>query len=145
MSGKFQQSSSISGKMPGSYNSTLDPPSQKRYNKKTELIENKDPYTLSENEFSVDFDNFPSISYPDIVNYLVFRPSPYSADDMKAYKSIEAYNRVIEGRVRDVKVNLNENGLTVVKGKVGCSTVQLLHTTICCIFIKTTLKPRHSL
>ena len=143
MSGKFQQSSSISGKMSGSYNSTLDPPSQKRYNKKTELIENKDPYTLSENEFSVDFDNFPSISYSDIVNYLVFRRSPYYADNMKAYKSLEAYNQVIEGWVRDAKVNLN--GLTVVKGKVGCSTAQLLHTTICCIFIKTNLKPLHSL
>ena len=125
--------------------SFLDPPSQKRYNEKTELIGNKDPYTLSENEFSVDFENFLSISYPDIVNYLVFRPSPYSADDMKAYKSLEAYNQVIEGWVRDVKVNLNENGLTFVKAKVGCSTAQLLHTTISCIFIKTTLKPLHSL
>ena len=125
--------------------SFLDPPSQKRYNEKTELIGNKDPYTLSENEFSVDFENFLSISYPDIVNYLVFRPSPYSADDIKAYKSLEAYNQVIEGWVKDVKVNLNENGLTAVKAKVGCSTAQLLHTTICCIFIKTILKPLHSL
>ena len=125
--------------------SFLDPPSQKRYNEKTELIGNKDPYTLSENEFSVDFENFLSISYPDIINYLVFRPSPYSADDMKAYKSLEAYNQVIEGWVKDVKVNLNENGLTAVKAKVGCSTAQLLHTTICCIFIKTILKPLHSL
>ena len=131
--------------MSESYYSTLDPPSRKRYNEKTELIENKDPYTLSENGFSVEFDNFPSISYPDIVNDLVLRPSPYSVDDMKAHKSLEAYNQVIEGRVRDVKVNLNENGLTVVKGKVGCSTAQLLHTTICCIFIKTILKPLHSL
>ena len=40
---------------------TLDSPSQKRYNEKIELIENKDPYTLSENEFSVDYDNLPSI------------------------------------------------------------------------------------
>ena len=131
--------------MSESYYSTLDPPSRKRYNEKTELIENKDPYTLSENGFSVEFDNFPSISCPDIVNDLVLRPSPYSVDDMKAHKSLEAYNQVIEGRVRDVKVNLNENGLTVVKGKVGCSTAQLLHTTICCIFIKTILKPLHSL
>ena len=131
--------------MSESYYSTLDPPSRKRYNEKTELIENKDPYTLSENGFSVEFDNFPSISYPDIVNDLVLRPSPYSVDDMKAHKSLEAYNQVIEGRVRDVKVNLNENGLTVVKGKVGCSTAQLLHTTVCCIFIKTILKPLHSL
>ena len=73
----------------------------------------------------MDFDNFPSISYPDIVNYLVFRPGPYSADDMKAYKSLETYNQVIKGWVRDVKVNLNKNGLTAVNGKVGWSTAQL--------------------
>ena len=145
MSGKYQHSCSIAEKCLNRFYSTLDPPSQKRYNEETELIENKDPYALSENEFSVTLDNFPSMSYPNIVNYLVFRPSPYSADDVKAYKSLEAYNLVIEGWVRDVKVNLNENGLTVVKGKVGCSTAQLLHTTICCIFIKTTLKPLHSL
>ena len=57
--------------MSESYYSTLDPPSRKRYNEKTELIENKDPCTLSENEFSVDFDNFPSMSYPEIVNYQI--------------------------------------------------------------------------
>ena len=115
MSGKFQHNSSIAGKMSELYYSTLDPPSQKRYNEKAGLIENKNPYTLSENEFSVDFDNFTSISYSDIVNYLEFRRSPYSADKMKAYKSLEAYNQLIEGWVRDVKVNLNENGFTVVK------------------------------
>ena len=96
-------------KMSESYYSTSDPPSRKRHNKKTELIGNKDPYKLSKNQFLVDFDNFPSIFYPDIVNYFVFRPSPHSADDMKAYKSLKDYNQVIEGRVSDVKVNLNKN------------------------------------
>ena len=100
--------------------------------------------TLSENEFSVDFYNFLSISYPDKVNYLEFRPSLYSADDVKAYKSLKAYNQVTEGWVRDVKVNLNENGLTVATRKVGYTTVQLLYTTNCYIFIKTTVTPLHS-
>ena len=49
---------------------------------------------------------------------------------MKAYKRLEAYNQVIEGWVRYEKVNLDKNELTVVQGKEGCSTVQLLHTTI---------------
>ena len=44
---------------------------------------------------------------------------------MKAYKRLEAYNQVIEGWVRDEKVNLDKNELNVVQGKVGCSTVQL--------------------
>ena len=68
------------------------------------------------------------MSYTSVVKHLVFRPSPYFADDMKAYKSLEAYNQVIEGWVRNVKVDLNENGLTVVKEKVGYGKVQLLYT-----------------
>ena len=53
----------------------------------------------------------------DIVNYLVFSPSSFSADDIRAYKSHEAYNQVIEGWVRDVKF-MTTSGLKVVKGKV---------------------------
>ena len=46
----------------------------------------------------------------------MFSPSPFSADNMRAYKSLEAYNQVIEGWVRDVKV-MTTSGLKVVKGK----------------------------
>ena len=95
----------------------LDPPTQKRYKEKLEIIGNIDPYSVPDSHFSVKICDFPSICYPDIVNYLAFSPSPFSADDMKAYKSLEAYNQVIEGRVRDVKV-MTTSGLKVVKGKV---------------------------
>ena len=62
MSSKFQHGCSIAEKHVWIiFFITLDSPSQKRYNEKIELIENKDPYTLSENEFSVDYDNLPSI------------------------------------------------------------------------------------
>ena len=51
------------------------------------------------------------------VNYLVFNLSQFSADDMRAYKSLGVYNQVIECWVRDVKV-MTTSGLKVVKGKV---------------------------
>ena len=51
------------------------------------------------------------------VNYLVFNLSQFSADDMRAYKSLGGYNQVIEGWVRDVKV-MTSSGLKVIKGKV---------------------------
>ena len=54
--------------MSESYYSTSDPQSRKRYNKKTKFITSKDPYTLSEDEFSVGFDNIPLIFYSHIVN-----------------------------------------------------------------------------
>ena len=94
------------------YFNKLDPPTQKRYKEKLEIIGNIDPYSVPDSHFSVKICDFPSICYPDIVS-----PSPFSADDMKAYKSLEVYNQVIEGWVRDVKV-MTTSGLKVVKGKV---------------------------
>ena len=35
-----------------------------------------------------------------MANYLVSRPSPFSADDMRAYKSPEAYNQTAEKRIK---------------------------------------------
>ena len=99
------------------YFNKLDPPTQKRYKEKLEIIGNIDPYSAADSHFSVKVGDLPSIRYPDIVNYLVFSQSPFSADDMKAYKSLKAYNQVIEGWVRDAKV-MTTSGLKVVKGKV---------------------------
>ena len=50
-------------------------------------------------------DLFPNITSPDIVNYLVFRPSAITHDQLKAYKSLESYNFFMSGWVRDVKAN----------------------------------------
>lgn len=103
--------------MSSDYYKTLDPPTQKRNREKILLIENIDPYEVEEDKYSDDISELPNTSYPDIVNYLVFSPSPYTADDMKAYKSLEAYNQVLEGWVRDVKC-LNVSNLKLVRGKV---------------------------
>ena len=77
--------------------------------KKLEVIGNTDSYSAPNSDFSVKIDDFPSICYPDIVKYLVFSPSPFSPDDMRAYKSLEAYSQVIEDRVRNVKVITTES------------------------------------
>ena len=103
--------------MSADYFNKLDHPRQKRYKEKPEIIGNIDPYSAPDSHFSVKIGDFPSIFYPDIVDYLVFSPSPFSLDDMKAYKSLEAYNQVIKGWVRGVKV-MTTSGLKVVKGKV---------------------------
>ena len=52
---------------------------------------------MQDENFTYDINCFPAITYPDIVNYLVFGTSPFSAEDMEAYKSLDAYNRVMEG------------------------------------------------
>ena len=44
---------------------------------------------------SEDVKLLPKITYPDFVNYLVFSPSPYTSDDLKSYKGLEAYNQFV--------------------------------------------------
>ena len=50
--------------------------SKKRHHVKISRIENVDPYTLKKENLNFDTECFPKISYPDIVNYLLFAPSP---------------------------------------------------------------------
>ena len=65
-----------------------------------------------------DFERLPNVTYMDIVNYLIFTPSPYTAKDLTAYKSLEAYNQFTNGWVSNVLVKeFNTNIL--VKAKVS--------------------------
>ena len=65
------------------YFNKLDPPTLKRFKEKLEIIGNIDPNSAPDSHFSVKIVDFGSICYPDIVNYFVFNPSPFFADDMK--------------------------------------------------------------
>ena len=51
-----------------------------------------DPYSLKNAVFSEDPTQLPAVEYPDIVNYLVLQTSWATKQQMKAYKSLEAYN-----------------------------------------------------
>ena len=61
---------------------------------------------------------FPKVTYPDIVNYLVFGPSPFTMEDMRAYKSLEAYNQFVCGWVRDLGVILAKDDVFVLVARV---------------------------
>ena len=79
----------------------LDEVAKKRYREKLDRIVSNvsDPYVLSKNS-AVEF--FPSIEWPDVYNYLVNTPSPYTKESLKAYKSLDAYNFGKSGWVGDV-------------------------------------------
>ncbi|XP_052780480.1 uncharacterized protein LOC128217384 [Mya arenaria] len=86
------------------YRETLSAIEKGRYLEKMKLIDNKDPYEATfVKGFSDDKSLLPTISYPDIVNYLIFTPSPYSKDDLKAYKSLNCYVQAQCGWVSEVK------------------------------------------
>ena len=73
-------------------------------------------------DFQADFERLPNLTYPDIVNNLIFTPSPYTAEDLKAYKSLEAYNQFTNGWVSNVLVK-EFNSTILVKAKVKCAHI----------------------
>ena len=97
----------------------LSTESKKRYLQKISMIDNLDPYSLKKDDFVYEKDFFPAISYPDIVNYLLFAPSPMTLEELKCYKSLESYNQFLCGWVKEVGVKLFENSICLVFGRVS--------------------------
>ena len=96
----------------------LDGVSRKRYDEQISIADGIDPYTLKKSQLSSEFEHFPRITYPDIVNYLLFAPSPYSRDDLKNFKSLESYNHFVCGWVREVGMFV-QNGKVIILGRVS--------------------------
>ena len=59
---------------------------------------------LPNSEWSKSEASFPAVSYPDIVNYMIFTKSLYTMEDMKAWKSLKAYNQLTSSWISDVAV-----------------------------------------
>jgi len=76
----------------GPYKDRLEPATKARYIEKLALIGGIDPYDLK--KLCDDVNQLPSLTYPDIVNYLLFTPSIYTIEDLKDFKSLEAVNQV---------------------------------------------------
>lgn len=99
------------------YRDTLDSVSKQRYEDKLSLIEKEDPYTLDKSRWSQDVSKWASVTYPDIVNFLLYTTSSYTLDQLRSYKGLEAYNQFICGWVRDVLV-CEINGLCLHTARV---------------------------
>ena len=103
------------------YFQELDDAAKKRYVQKINSISEKldDPYTFSAPHL-ITPQTLPDIQYPDIYNYLIESPSVYTKDDLKAYKSLDAYKYLLTGWVGEVSVHCieNSNRVVVVHAKV---------------------------
>ena len=88
------------------YRDCLPPNVKARYDEIIRMINNIDPYSIDKDDFSSDVKQFACVTNFDIINYLVFTTSAYTKDQVKAYKSLEAYNHFINGWVHDVKVKV---------------------------------------
>ena len=77
---------------------------KKRYNEKLNIIGEAvdDPYTFNS---GFEIDVMTNIEYPDIYNFLINTPSPYTKEEFKAYKSLEGYKCLVAGWIGDISVH----------------------------------------
>jgi hypothetical protein len=78
-----------------------------RYGDKLKCINNIDPYLLLEfqkNTLSDETEQYPPIELEDITMYFLERKSPYTNEQIKAYKSLESYKYFKSGFVYELFV-----------------------------------------
>ena len=85
---------------PVTYKEGLDSTARKRYEEKLSIIGGFDPYE-GKGKWSSAVEILPTITYPDICFYLIYTPSPYTKEDLKAWKSMDAVNQLCFGWVRE--------------------------------------------
>ena len=83
---------------------TLDNLHQLRYVEKISAIGFVDPYCIKMDNFVADTDKYPDVTYPDIVNYMLFARSPVTNEELKCYKGLASCNQFLSGWVKDVKL-----------------------------------------
>ena len=91
------------------YFQCLSSESKKRYLAKISKIENVDPYCLKKENLNSDTECFPKISYPDIV----------TAEELKCYKSVEAYNYFLCEWVKEIAVKTFKDESCLILGRVS--------------------------
>ena len=86
---------------------------KKRYDDKLKLINcTEDPYCRMESPESfsgapIQWHEWPDLMYADIYNYLILTPSLYTHEQLKSYKSLEAYNQFVNGWVSNIVVTMS--------------------------------------
>ena len=64
-----------------------------------------DPYLTGDiGQKGLEWQDWPEVQYPDIFNYMIATPSPYTQQELKAYKSLEGYRLYADGWVSELTV-----------------------------------------
>jgi hypothetical protein len=101
------------------YLDSLTSENKERYKEKLKMIANIDPYTVTSIFYSDSMEKWPEIEFPDIVNYLLFTTSRFTKDQLKSYKSLDAYQYFVAGWVRSVFVGKATENTCILIGKVS--------------------------
>ena len=98
------------------YIQSLPPDVRKRYQTKTAAI-GCDPYSIVVGDFSKDVTKWPQVGFLDIINYLIDSPSAYTSEQLKKYKSLDAYKFYQDGWIRQI-LHKKIEGIHLIRAKV---------------------------
>ena len=90
-----------------SYFNELQKKGKAKYKRKLTLTNGQlfpDPYGTVEN-WKSDVKLMPDVSWGDMYNYLINSPREYAHDNLKAEKSLEAFNFFVSNHVQDIYYN----------------------------------------
>ena len=90
-----------------SYFNELQKEDKAKYKRKLTLTNGQlfpDPYVTVEN-WKSDVKLMPDVSWDDMYNYLINSPREYTHDNLKAEKSLEAFNFFVCNHVQDIYYN----------------------------------------
>ncbi len=76
-----------------------------------------------------DLTGLPTVQWPDIYTYLIEKPSVHTKEKLKAYKSLHAYNYILNEHVQDLKYKNLTDDFCGVRSKVLPSQRQGQKTT----------------
>ena len=93
------------------------------------IVRRNGPVHSKKSDLSYEIDNYPAVLFLDICNYLVLQTSFYTTKQMKAYKSMEAYNNFISGWVKEIGTKRLQNNSALLIGRV--SILKCLRNVIC--------------
>ena len=94
------------------YFSNLDNDSKSRHLQKIQLINHYDPYTFMKENFNVTINDLPVVNLSEIIIYFASTNSFWTGEQVRAYKSLEAYKFVEKGWVVNIDcAEINDNFL----------------------------------
>ena len=68
-----------------------------------------------------DITKWPIVEFGSVYVYLIDTPGPFTRDNMRAYKSLEAYNFFVSGWVQTCFMRTSKTGYCIVRAKVNRS------------------------
>ena len=95
------------------YAQALENSARTRYLLKIDAMK-EDPYLLKKSDLHEYLNDLSSIDYTDIVDYLVYSTSCLTAKELKARKSLQAYNNFLSGWVLETAVKHYEENCLVI-------------------------------